>query len=277
MIKRAALPLALAGLAFVHVGPGATWLATARRRLPRLAGAGRDDHVALTFDDGPDPRSTPFFLDELGWLGCRATFFVLGEMLERHPEVGRRIVAEGHEMAVHGWRHTNALVTRPGAVTSEMGRTADLVRSFTGVRPVWYRPPYGVLSAEALVATRLHRLRPVLCTVSGQDWTASATPESVMARLRPGLGGRRDRRAARHRSHVPPPAAGVRRSARCPRWSASAAGRGCGSARCATTRSAAGAVTCGCRDRQDTAALLDISADIVCPVPGTAKPEFPRF
>ncbi|MEV4838684.1 polysaccharide deacetylase family protein [Nonomuraea sp. NPDC049486] len=189
MIKRAALPLALAGLAFVHVGPGATWLATARRRLPRLAGAGRDDHVALTFDDGPDPRSTPFFLDELGRLGCRATFFVLGEMLERHPEVGRRIVAEGHEMAVHGWRHTNALVTRPGAVTSEMGRTADLVRSFTGVRPVWYRPPYGVLSAEALVATRLHRLRPVLCTVSGQDWTASATPESVMARLRPGLGG----------------------------------------------------------------------------------------
>ncbi|MDA0637487.1 polysaccharide deacetylase family protein [Nonomuraea sp. MCN248] len=189
MTRRAAAAAALAGLALVHAGPGATWLAAVRRRLPRLAGAGRDDHVALTFDDGPDPRSTPRFLDELGRLGCRATFFVLGEMLERHPEVGRRIAAEGHELAVHGWRHTNALVTRPGAVTAEMGRAAALVRSVTGERPVWYRPPYGVLSAEALVAARSHRLRPVLCTVWGKDWTASATPESVMARLLPGLQG----------------------------------------------------------------------------------------
>lgn len=189
MSRRVLLPVALAGLALVHAGPGATWLATVRRLLPRLAGAGRRDHVALTFDDGPDPRSTPRFLDELARLGCRATFFVLGELLERHPELGRRIVAEGHEMAVHGWRHTNALITPPGTVTAEMGRAAGLVRSVTGIRPAWYRPPYGVLSAEALVAARLHRLSPVLCTVWGKDWTATATPESVMTRLLPGLRG----------------------------------------------------------------------------------------
>lgn len=82
------------------MGPAATWLPAVRRLLPGLAGAGAADHVALTFDDGPDPRSTPRFLDELARLGCRATFFVLGEMLERHPALGRRVVADGHEIAV---------------------------------------------------------------------------------------------------------------------------------------------------------------------------------
>jgi peptidoglycan/xylan/chitin deacetylase (PgdA/CDA1 family) len=187
--KRVAVPAALTGLALLHVGPAATWLPVVRRGLPGLAGEGSAGHVALTFDDGPDPRSTPRFLDELGRLGCRATFFVLGEMLVRHPELGRRIVAEGHELAVHGWRHVNALIARPGTVTSEMARTVDLAQTVTGTRPAWYRPPYGVLSAEALAAARLHRLRPVLWTVWAEDWTASATPASVMATLLPGLRG----------------------------------------------------------------------------------------
>ncbi|GAA2087579.1 polysaccharide deacetylase family protein [Actinomadura alba] len=183
------LVLGMTGLAALHAGPAATWMPTVRRGLPGLSGVGAGDHVALTFDDGPDPRSTPRFLDELERLGCRATFFVLGELLERHPDLGRRIVAEGHEMAVHGWRHDNALLTRPGRVTTEMGRTADLVTAVAGVRPTWYRPPYGVLSAEALLAARRWRLRPVLWSAWGRDWTESATAASVLAALAPGLRG----------------------------------------------------------------------------------------
>ncbi|MFF5260879.1 polysaccharide deacetylase family protein [Actinomadura viridis] len=183
------LPAALGLLALAHVGPAATWLPSVRRWLPVLAGAGRPDHVALTFDDGPDPRSTPSFLDALERAGARATFFVLGEMLERHPEQARRIVAAGHEIAVHGWRHDNALRTRPGRVTAGLRRTVELVRATTGVHPVWYRPPYGVLSAEALVAARSLGLRPVLWTAWGRDWTAAATPASVLATLRPDLRG----------------------------------------------------------------------------------------
>ncbi|GGL12907.1 polysaccharide deacetylase familiy protein [Sphaerisporangium melleum] len=173
----------------MHALPAATWLPAVRRLLPALAGEGGAGHVALTFDDGPDPRSTPLFLDELRRLGCRATFFVLGEMLERHPELGRRIVAEGHEVGVHGWRHVNALLTPPGRVTAEIGRAAALVHAVTGVRPGWYRPPYGVLSAETLAAARLLGLRPVLWTAWGRDWTAAATPASVLAALTPGLRG----------------------------------------------------------------------------------------
>jgi peptidoglycan-N-acetylglucosamine deacetylase len=188
-VSRTALTLGLTGLALLHAGPAATWLPIVRRRLPGVSGTGRADHVALTFDDGPDPWSTPLFLAELDRLGCRATFFVVGETLARHPALGRRIVAEGHEVAVHGWRHRNALLTRPGRVTGEIGRAADLVATVTGTEPAWYRPPYGVLSAEALTAARHRGLRPVLWTTWGRDWTRSADPASVLATLAPGLRG----------------------------------------------------------------------------------------
>ncbi|WP_250564157.1 polysaccharide deacetylase family protein [Sphaerisporangium fuscum] len=186
---RAVVPAAVAGLALLHAGPAATWLPVVRRRLPALAGLGSPGHVALTFDDGPDPVSTPRFLDELRRLECLATFFVLGEMLQRHPEVGRRIVAEGHELAVHGWRHVNALLARPGRVTREVRGAAELAHAVSGARPAWYRPPYGVLSAETLCAARAAGLRPVLWTVWGRDWTSAASPASVMAALAPGLRG----------------------------------------------------------------------------------------
>jgi peptidoglycan/xylan/chitin deacetylase (PgdA/CDA1 family) len=181
--------LTLTGLAALHAGPAVTWLPVVRGRLPALAGVGAADHVALTFDDGPDPYGTPWFLDELRRLGCRATFFVLGELLERYPELGARIVADGHEIAVHGWWHRNALLTRPGRVAVEMGRTAKLVAEVTGARPDWYRPPYGVLSAEALVAARRWGLRAVLWSAWGRDWTASASPASVLATMAPRLRG----------------------------------------------------------------------------------------
>jgi peptidoglycan/xylan/chitin deacetylase (PgdA/CDA1 family) len=189
---KTALTLGLAGLgslAMAHAGPAATWLPVVRRGLPALAGVGAPDHVALTFDDGPDPCSTPHFLDELRRLGCRATFFVLGEMLHRHPALGRRIAADGHEVAVHGWRHRNALLTRPGEVSAEMRRAAELVAAVTGTRPAWYRPPYGVLSAETLISARRCGLRPVLWTAWGRDWTASASPASVLATMGPGVRG----------------------------------------------------------------------------------------
>jgi peptidoglycan/xylan/chitin deacetylase (PgdA/CDA1 family) len=188
-VSRTSFVLAGAAVAAVHVVPAATWLPIVRRAFPGLAGVGNGDHVALTFDDGPDPRSTPLFLDELRRLDCSATFFVLGEMLGLDPALGRRLVAEGHEIAVHGWRHDNALTVRPGRSATEIRRTADLITAVTGVEPTWYRPPYGVLSAETLVQARRCGLRPVLWSAWGKDWTASATASSVMAALEPDLRG----------------------------------------------------------------------------------------
>ncbi|POM26732.1 Peptidoglycan-N-acetylglucosamine deacetylase [Actinomadura rubteroloni] len=166
-----------------HLGPAVTCLRSVRRWTPRTAGRGDPGHVALTFDDGPDGTSTPRFLDALAELDCRATFFVLGDPLRRRPDLGRRMVAEGHEIAVHGWRHQNGLLSRPGRVSAGIARTVRLVRDVCGVRPVWYRPPHGALSGEGLAAARAFRLRPVLWTAWGRDWTATTTPGTVRATL----------------------------------------------------------------------------------------------
>lgn len=190
MSRRAVVTAALLGPALLgHALPAATWLRPVRRLTPRIAGRGGPRHVALTFDDGPDARSTPLFLDELSRLGCHATFFVLGTMLHRAPRVGRRIVADGHEIAVHGWHHANTLTTRPGRTFTEIRDTVHLIEDVCGVTPSWYRPPYGALSTEALLAARHHNLHPVLWTAWGKDWTATSTPESVLRTLASDLAG----------------------------------------------------------------------------------------
>ncbi|MGH3312797.1 MAG: polysaccharide deacetylase family protein [Streptomyces sp.] len=174
-----------------HLGPAATWLPGVRAVLsPALDGQGDPGHVALTFDDGPDPLSTPHFLRELDRLAVRATFFVLGSPLERHPEVGRRILAEGHELAVHGWRHERFWRPRPRSDVRDLRLAVDAVRRVSeGRRPLWYRPPYGVLTATRWAAARRLGLQPVLWTAWGRDWTARADADSVLAELTKRLRG----------------------------------------------------------------------------------------
>ncbi len=178
--------MVLAGSATVVLGhalPAATTLRTVRRATPRLAGVGSRRSVALTFDDGPDPRSTPAFLDALATLDVRATFFVLGSMLAAAPDVGRRLVDAGHEVAVHGATHRNHLLLGPRRTYEEIARAADLVGTVTGVRPRWFRPPYGVLTSAAAVSAHRLGLRPVLWTAWGRDWEAQASAQSVLTHV----------------------------------------------------------------------------------------------
>ncbi|MFF9177545.1 polysaccharide deacetylase family protein [Streptomyces sp. NPDC014793] len=176
--------------AAAHIVPAASWLPGPRRAwLPALAGAGRADHVALTFDDGPDPRSTPAFLDALDRLAVRATFFVLGDRVPAHGRLTREIVRRGHELAVHGWTHDRPWRPAPVRETRRLARAADAVAEVSGTSPVWYRPPYGILTGDRLLAARRTGLRPVLWTAWGHDWTADATAASVLATVLPDLGG----------------------------------------------------------------------------------------
>lgn len=190
-MRRARLLGAAAGAAAAwHIGPAATWLPPVRRALsPGLDGRGRPDHVALTFDDGPDPAGTPQFLRLLDTYGVRATFFVVGSSLERHPALGRALVAAGHEVAVHGWRHERPWSPAPRRDARELLRAAAAVRRICGTEPYWYRPPYGILTGGRLAAARRAGLRPVLWSVWGEDWTAHADPRSVGASVLGGLNG----------------------------------------------------------------------------------------
>lgn len=182
--------LVLAGLAVAHAGPGVTALGPVRRRFfPRLSGLGLADHVAVTFDDGPDPAWTPAFLEVLAAARVRATFFMLGAMTARAPGLAAEVAGAGHEVAVHGWAHRYTILRSPRAVADDLARATDAVAGATGAQPRFYRPPYGVLSSGALAAARRLRLTPVLWTCWGREWTAGATPRSVATTLTSTLAG----------------------------------------------------------------------------------------
>ncbi|MGZ8762875.1 MAG: polysaccharide deacetylase family protein, partial [Acidimicrobiia bacterium] len=150
-----------------------------RHALPHLAGVGFPGHIALTFDDGPDPSSTPAFLDVLDTLGWQATFFMLGEMVRRAPALAGEVAAAGHEVAVHGESHRSMLWRTPWSVGNDVARGRDVVAAATGVEPRFVRPPYGTLSGGALRAAARCDLDTVLWTAWGRDWRPDATPRSV--------------------------------------------------------------------------------------------------
>jgi peptidoglycan-N-acetylglucosamine deacetylase len=178
--------VALAGQA----GPAATWLPWLRCAFfPSLAGIGRPSHVALTFDDGPDPASTPLFLDVLDALGVRGTFFVLGESASLHPRLTREICDRGHEVAVHGWTHDRPWLPAVRHEVRDLGRAVDVVSDLTGAVPRWYRPPYGILTGSRRIAAARAGLKTVLWSAWGHDWSARGTPASVRATIARDLDG----------------------------------------------------------------------------------------
>ncbi|HVV21151.1 MAG TPA: polysaccharide deacetylase family protein [Pseudonocardiaceae bacterium] len=178
------------GTLAAHAAPAAMfWPALRMRLLPALAGVGAPHHVALTFDDGPHPRSTPFFLRELDRHDVRATFFLLGSELARSPRLGKEMAAAGHEIALHGWHHRRMVWYGPRRTYDEMARGRDLIARTTGTRPRWFRPPYGVLTTAALVAARRLDLTPVLWTCWGWDWSSRSTPDSVVETVTKSLAG----------------------------------------------------------------------------------------
>ena len=186
---RAACGLALA-LIVAQGGPGLTAIGPVRRHLfGGLAGVGNAGHVALTFDDGPDPRSTPDFLDLLARRDVRATFFMLGSMTAAAPGLAAEIAAAGHDIATHGWDHRYLTARGPRDTFRDLARARDTIAAATGRVPAYFRPPYGVLNGGALFAARRLGLRPLLWTCWGREWIPGATADTVAGALRKNLSG----------------------------------------------------------------------------------------
>lgn len=114
--------------------------------------------VALTFDDGPDPLTTPSLLRMLEKQGVTATFFVVGEKAAAHPELINNIIQEGHQLGNHSFRHSSLVFfQRVSAVVKDMEDTQRVLKEH-GVEPLVYRPPMGIVSPRlqpALVKTGL--------------------------------------------------------------------------------------------------------------------------
>lgn len=138
--------------------------------------------VVLSFDDGPHPEGTPAILELLAKAGCRATFFMVGEQVERRPALAQRIVSEGHRAELHAFRHRLQLRLGDRAVVADIRRGRAAIEDATGRSVEWHRPPYGIYSPAGLGAVRAEGLRPLLWSSWGKDWRKLTTPERIAGR-----------------------------------------------------------------------------------------------
>ncbi len=154
-----------------------------------LASSARDA-VALTFDDGPDPASTPALLDLLQSRGARATFFVVGERVLAHPELVRRCHAEGHELGNHSHTHSPWLNFRlRRGMQREIAACQEALEATTGRRPRSYRPPVGLRNPAVHPACAALGLRVIGWQVRSFDKSGrarDAVVSRVLHQLRPG-------------------------------------------------------------------------------------------
>lgn len=136
--------------------------------------------VYLTFDDGPDPHSTPILLDVLKSYDIPATFFILGHNTINIPDIAVRTVEEGHSVANHTYDHRS--LTRSGAA-AQLQKTQETIESTTGVRPTCYRPPYGSTNDGVRAAGGQLGLTEWLWDLDTRDWDEKVPNEEIVAAL----------------------------------------------------------------------------------------------
>lgn len=166
--------------------PVARWMpapGSIARTLPAIPG--RSANLAtLTFDDGPDPRWTPQVLDTLARHGVRATFFVVGNQARRHPDLVRRILAEGHRLAVHTVTHPNLLTLGAEAQRREIAGSVAIVDDIVGTGQVrCFRPPYGNRNATTDRIAADLGLATIMWSRDGRDWASPGVDHIVNANL----------------------------------------------------------------------------------------------
>ncbi len=235
--------------AVAHGGPGLTALAPVRRRFPRWPGLSAPDHVALTFDDASDPRFTPGFLAALDARRVRATFFLLGPMVQAAPGLAAEIAAAGHEIGVHGWDHRYATVRGPRALHDDLARARDTIAAATGTAPAHStgRHVRGTSAAAGAPYRRPSSLPGCgrSCGLPG-DGSGSRGPHRVMCRRPwpvPCVAGRRCSCTIRTRTTPPACKAAAASWARCPGCWMTVAAAACGWARSLGTQRTAPART----------------------------------
>jgi cellulose synthase/poly-beta-1,6-N-acetylglucosamine synthase-like glycosyltransferase/peptidoglycan/xylan/chitin deacetylase (PgdA/CDA1 family)/spore germination protein YaaH len=142
-------------------------------------GDGLADQVSISFDDGPDPQWTPKILDILKEAEVKASFFLVGTNIESHPEIVRRILAEGHDIGIHTYSHPNLALVSPERAFLECNATERLIETITGRSTLLFRPPYNSDSrphtnaelAAVQIAQDLGYLT-VTDTIDPEDWLA---------------------------------------------------------------------------------------------------------
>jgi len=195
VLARPALwPWALAAVLADHVVLSAAGLLPRSHLLgpnwTRLPGTAGVRQVAITIDDGPDPEVTPRVLDLLDAHQVRATFFCIGERVARHAALAREIVARGHGIENHTYRHPfNFSLLGPRGIAAEVRAAQEAIAAATGVTPRFFRAPAGLRNLFLEPVLARCDLRLVSWTRRGFD-TVNTSPERVLGKLTRHLAGR---------------------------------------------------------------------------------------
>ncbi|SUV03948.1 polysaccharide deacetylase [Priestia megaterium] len=143
---------------------------------------GRDlSKIAFTFDDGPNPIYTPILLDLLKENEVKATFFVVGTKVEKYPELIQRMHNEGHLIGIHNYVHHSNWLMSPWKVRKGLKNTAKVIESITGVTPMYYRPPWGMLNIFDFIGRGKYKI--ILWSIMAEDWRTAGGSEKIKKRL----------------------------------------------------------------------------------------------
>ncbi len=151
---------------------------------PKIIWRLSDENVYLTFDDGPDENITPRLLNLLNKYEIKATFFVVGQKAERHPETVLQIHQNDHVIGNHSYTHPHLIFKSKEVIEEEIIRTDEILLEITGKRPTLFRPPYGQFGLAVLSVLKSTNYRMVLWSASLQDYKAKTSTEKIQARMK---------------------------------------------------------------------------------------------
>lgn len=134
---------------------------------PDTTGEDSVKKIALTFDDGPDPKVTVQILETLEKYNAKATFFMLGSRVEYYPDIAKKVKDAGHELGNHTWNHVDLTKASIEKVSSEINETSAIIQKVTGAKATAFRPPYGAVNETVRNQTNLPI---VLWNVDTLDW-----------------------------------------------------------------------------------------------------------
>lgn len=153
------------------------------------AGKSGSNAVALTFDDGPSPSSTPVILQLLKKYHYNATFFVIGNRAEKYPDLIRDIVADGHTIGNHSWRHDSLLMLRtPKNLGRDIEKTQNILAA-SGICPLVFRPPAGITNPRLKAVLAEKKILAVTFSCRAYDRgnkKISNLAERIIRRIKPG-------------------------------------------------------------------------------------------
>jgi peptidoglycan-N-acetylglucosamine deacetylase len=182
--------LVLAGIALLFISVTAYGSAQIQANyFVKSINKGRTKAIALTFDDGPDPDSTPRILDTLLENDLKATFFVIGKKAVNHPGLLRRIVDEGHTIANHSYSHHYLIALfSTQKLRTDIQHCNEAIRDITGKEPVFFRPPFGVTNPRYAAVLKDLKMQSIGWSLRSMDTRAKNKYQlinTIISKLKP--------------------------------------------------------------------------------------------